>query len=149
MHFIHNIHTIAFPGERGKGSGAAFQRIVPSIIENLWKCVLQFVEKVYPRWSQLRPNCFQRESIFRECLAKGFTADSAAFTTQCSLSCCNQKEKVEYTYSRAKAKTCKKYIATFITAKMFRRYNFHCLLIRRNKSSTVFYIFIFIASLTP
>jgi len=49
MHFIHNIRTIAFPGARGKGSSAAFRRIVPSIIENLWKCVLPFVEKVYPR----------------------------------------------------------------------------------------------------
>lgn len=95
-----------------------------------------------PRWSQLRPNCFQRESIFRECLAKGFTADSAAFTMQCSLSYCNQKRKVDYTYSRVKAKTYKKY-ATSIIVKFSEDIIFTALL-TRNKSSTVFHIFIFI-----
>lgn len=42
--------------------------------------------------------------------AKSFTADSAAFTTQCSLSrCCSQEENVEYTYIWPRAKTRVKY----------------------------------------
>lgn len=42
--------------------------------------------------------------------AKSFTADSAAFTTQCSLSrYCSQEENVEYTYIWPRAKARVKY----------------------------------------
>lgn len=108
MHFIHDesARTIGISrGARGKGvySGAAPR--VPTY------CAIHYgklakmraavhrekcVSTAAPRWSHsCVQTAFSRNQYFANASRKGFTADSAAFTTQCSLSrrCCKPRGK--------------------------------------------------------